>query len=63
MVADTKESKFYFSIIVTNNVVLGYHSGNMLDACISENLFQLKHFLFRMKPTAAPGASKRSMAT
>lgn len=46
-----------------DNFAFGYCSGNMLDAYGSENLFQPQYFLFRMKPTAAPRASKRSMAT
>lgn len=63
LITDTSEFKSYSCIIVTKNFTLGYCSGNMLDACISEILFQPEYFLFRMKPTAAPRASRQSPAT
>lgn len=63
LITNTCEFKLYSSIIVTKYFPLGYCSGNILDACTSENVFQPLYFLFRMKLTVAPWASKRSMAT
>lgn len=63
MIKNTCEFRLNSCIIVIKNFALSYCSGNILDACTSENLFQPEYFLFRTKPTAAPWASKRSMAT
>lgn len=63
LITNTCAFKSYSCIIVTKNFALGCCSGNILDACTSENLSQSEYFLFRMKQTAAPWASKRSIAT
>lgn len=63
LISGTNEFGWHACIVVTNNFALDCCSGNMLDACISENLFQPEKFLFRTKPTATPRATKRSMAT
>lgn len=52
-----------YCIIVTKNFALGDCSGNILGACTSENLSQSEYFLFRMRPSAAPWASKRATVT
>lgn len=63
LTTNTCAFKLHSCIIVTKDSALGCCSGNILDACTSENFSQPEYFLFRMKPTAAPWASKRSMAT
>lgn len=60
LITDTNQFNSYSCIILTNNFNLGSCSGNMLDVCSSEKLFQPPS---RMKATAAPRASKRSMTT
>lgn len=61
LITNTWAFKLYSCIIVTKNLLLAIVL--VIFGMPSENISQPEYFLFRMKPTAAPWASKRSMAT